>query len=160
MTRKSIVGGCLCGAIRYESSEPPAMSGACHCHMCQKWSGAVAVMTVVFDTATFQFTKGKPRVYMASELLERHFCGDCGSSLMHRYVVPPYGPTAARVGIGTLDDQSVVENPRFHFGVESHVPGWLAIREGVLTINADDDPGLASARREIRRKEAGPEQHD
>jgi hypothetical protein len=121
--------------------------------MCQKWNGAAAVMTVAFDTATFRFTQGETRVYMASALLERHFCAECGSSLMHRYVVPPYGPNVARVGIGTLDDQSVVKGPHFHYGIESHVDGWVEIREGTVVINADEDPGLAAAREALRAVE-------
>ncbi len=144
-TSTSITGGCLCGAIRYESTAPPQMAGACHCRMCQRWTGAVAVMTVALDTETFRFTRGEPRVYMASPLLERHFCADCGSSLMHRYAVAPYGPNVARVGIGTLDDQSMVTAPNFHFGIESHVDGWLEVREGAVVINADEDPGLGDA---------------
>ena len=67
----SIVGGCLCGEIRYESTAPPQMFGACHCRMCQKWNGAVAVMTAVFDAATFCFTKGTPKIHMASKMALR-----------------------------------------------------------------------------------------
>ncbi len=31
-----ITGGCLCGAVRYEPSEPPIRTTICHCRMCQK----------------------------------------------------------------------------------------------------------------------------
>ncbi len=31
-----ITGGCMCGAVRYEATEPPQEVGYCHCRMCQK----------------------------------------------------------------------------------------------------------------------------
>jgi hypothetical protein len=31
-----IVGGCLCGAVRYQSKKPPIRGFYCHCTMCQK----------------------------------------------------------------------------------------------------------------------------
>ncbi len=37
---EKITDGCLCGAVRYESSEPPSDSNYCHCRMCQRTSGA------------------------------------------------------------------------------------------------------------------------
>lgn len=41
MTEKTIpiTGGCLCGAVRYESSEPSVDVSYCHYRMCQKSSG-------------------------------------------------------------------------------------------------------------------------
>ena len=149
---KPIVGGCLCGAIRYESTEPPQISGACHCRMCQKWTGAASAMTVAFDTEHFRFSQGTPKMFMASAVLERHFCGECGSSLMHRYVVPPYGPNLARVGIGTLDDRTCVEDPKFHFGIESRIGGWVCVDEDrAAVVPAEGDSGLEQAWREIGR---------
>ena len=39
--RPPITGGCLCGAVRYESTESPVNGGYCHCRMCQKASGGL-----------------------------------------------------------------------------------------------------------------------
>ena len=33
-------GGCLCGAIRYETRSSPRFTALCHCRMCQQWSGS------------------------------------------------------------------------------------------------------------------------
>ncbi len=33
---ETITGGCLCGAVRYEVSEPPSGGGTCHCRTCQR----------------------------------------------------------------------------------------------------------------------------
>ena len=41
-------GGCLCGAVRYESAGEPLFSLLCHCRDCQHQSGSayVAAMRV------------------------------------------------------------------------------------------------------------------
>ncbi len=33
---ETITGGCLCGVVRYEVSEPPSGGGTCHCRTCQR----------------------------------------------------------------------------------------------------------------------------
>ncbi len=49
-----ITGGCMCGAVRYEATEPPQKVGYCHCRMCQKWTG-----NLFFPYAMF---RGSPSV--------------------------------------------------------------------------------------------------
>ena len=43
MTEASVpvTGGCLCGSIRFESSQEPYAVGYCHCDMCKKALGSV-----------------------------------------------------------------------------------------------------------------------
>ena len=137
-----ITGGCSCGAIRYESTEPPVRSAMCHCRMCQRWIGAPAAMGVLFDLSTLRFTKGKPKTFMTSAIMERSFCGDCGSPIMSRYTVPPYGPNSPHVAVGTLDHPEATEAPSLHFGIESHLPQWLTLEEDVSQRRADTDPGV------------------
>ncbi len=140
-----VTGGCYCGAIRYESTEEPTGRGMCHCRMCQRWIGVAAIMHVWFDLESFRFTKGKPKAYMTSAILERSFCPECGTSLMHRYVVPPHGPDRVAVYIGTLDDPQAFEGPQYHFGIESHLQHWMILGDGVLQLQADGDSRLAEA---------------
>jgi hypothetical protein len=138
-------GGCYCGAIRYESTEPPTLSAMCHCRMCQRWTGAAAAMALFFKQETFLFTKGQPKTFMTSEILERSFCGDCGTPIGHRYVVPPLGPNRPSVYIGTLDHPENVASPEFYMGVESHIPDWVILAENVPALRADTEPRLLRA---------------
>ena len=99
-------------------------------------------MGVFFNLKTFRFTKGKPKTFMTSAIMERSFCVDCGTSIMSRYVVPPYGPDSPAVAVGTLDHPQATEAPNMHFGVESHLPQWVILEEGVPLRRAEDDPGV------------------
>ena len=144
MIDEPIRGGCFCGAIRYESTQPPIRTGMCHCRMCQRWTGAPAATSVFFDVEGFEFTEGQPRRFMTSQILERHYCGDCGTALGHRY---QFGDDAniEIVLVGTLDKPGEVSGPQFYFGVESHLEKWIALDEGVRQIRADDYRPLARA---------------
>jgi len=36
----AMTGSCLCGAIRYEIDNAPALTGVCHCKNCQRQAGS------------------------------------------------------------------------------------------------------------------------
>lgn len=79
-----ITGGCLCGAIRFEATEPPTWVAHCHCRMCQRAYGQWSGIFVRFKGAqkgALRFTKGVPTYYQSSAWLERGFCSNCGSPL-------------------------------------------------------------------------------
>lgn len=76
-------GRCLCGSvtIRVESTHDPR-PGACHCRMCQRWSGG---LFLCFEAAADAVTvEGPVTRYASSEFAERAFCGKCGSHLWMR----------------------------------------------------------------------------
>ena len=101
-------------------------------------------MGVLFDVEGFEFSKGQPRRFMTSPILERHYCGDCGTALGHRY---QFGDDANLeiVLVGTLDEPGEVRGPQYYFGVESHLEKWIALHEGVRQIRADGYRPLARA---------------
>ena len=94
-----ITGGCLCGAVRYESTDPPVNWGYCHCRNCQKTSGGLYVALVEFSPSGFRFTKGEPKLYRLTEWGQRGGCSACGSLLAFFYDEDP----APVIFIGSLD---------------------------------------------------------
>ena len=50
-----ISGGCLCGAVRYESSAEPLGSAICHCTDCQHVSGSAFSVNVVVPASSVTF---------------------------------------------------------------------------------------------------------
>lgn len=79
----AITGHCLCGAVTLTVSGLHDPSpGACHCRMCQRWSGAVFL---AFDVQSDALTvKGPVAIYASSSFAERAFCSVCGSHLWLR----------------------------------------------------------------------------
>ena len=140
-----ITGGCLCGAVRYESSEPPIKAGICHCRMCQKSTGSAFMVIAGFPRTAFRFTKGEPKLYRSSSIKDKGFCADCGSLLFDQYLVRTgvSDPDLVWVQLGTLDHPEAV-SIKFHTGVESQLP-WVHFEDGLPRDRCDEDPGLAAA---------------
>ena len=110
----AITGGCLCGNIRYSVSAPVEKIIACHCTNCQKASGTGASYNAVVPSAAVTFTAGKPRLYAdtaaSGNILNRYFCGDCGSPI---YTQRAKVPEMMVLKVGTLDaptDMKLVMN--------------------------------------------------
>ena len=57
--RLPVGGGCLWGAVRYESSEPPDDGGCCHCGMCRKATGGLLFSWLSFPDGALRITRGK-----------------------------------------------------------------------------------------------------
>ncbi len=138
-------GGCMCGAIRYEVSEPPRESGTCHCHTCQQFSGSAYFAFARFSASAFRFTKGEPKLYRSTAIAERGFCSDCGSSLTFRYLEAlgenvESGPDQYWIGIGTLDHPESVTLD-LHYGVEGQLP-WVHFDDDLPRTRCDEDPDL------------------
>lgn len=91
-------GHCLCGKVSYTAQVSSGV-GACHCSMCQRWTGS-AFMAV--DAGSDIEFKGEESIarYNSSEWAERGFCKACGTSLFYhlkqhdQYIMV----------LGTLDD--------------------------------------------------------
>lgn len=106
----SISGGCLCGAVRYETAEPPRFVGNCYCGTCRKESGAGHITIVMVPTAALTLSGplteyAQPRA--ASEPpIPRFFCSTCATTVFAR---PPMLPGATMLRAGTIDDASGLE---------------------------------------------------
>jgi hypothetical protein len=100
-------GGCLCGAVRYESAGEPLFSLQCHCRDCQRSSGTAYIAAMRVPSALFRITQGTPRRFVgksdSGNQITRVFCGDCGSPL---YVQVSTRPDIVGIRVGTLDDPS------------------------------------------------------
>ena len=138
-------GGCLCGAIRYRSDQPPNQVYACHCRMCQRHTGSAFWFGAKFPRNALQFTKGEPQLYQSSKILERFFCSDCGSSVALFYPNRPWPgeEPGIEVAAGTLDHPELLE-PEFHYGVESKL-SWLHFDESIRQERCDEDADLQGA---------------
>lgn len=132
-----LVGGCQCGALRYEITQPPLMVYNCHCTNCQTIGGGAFSTPITVLESAFAFTQGEPRRYeWTSDAGNRRygaFCGACGSRIAHGQI-PAAGFLSVRSG--TLDDPSWVE-PVGDIWVRSKQP-WVVIPAD--RIHAEEQP--------------------
>lgn len=73
-------GHCLCGAVTITvTGQHDPRVGACHCRMCQRWSGG---LFLCFEADADAVTvTGQVARYRSSSFAERAFCPRCGSHL-------------------------------------------------------------------------------
>jgi hypothetical protein len=99
----ALVGGCLCGAVRFALSEPPASAGYCHCTRCQRRTGTAASAQARIDGRTFRLTAGTEHVTAWRHPdggFEKCFCARCGSHLFSRN---PDDPTQMSIRMSAFD---------------------------------------------------------
>src|SRR5215813_8784142 len=48
-----LTGGCLCGALRYETSETPSMAYTCHCTDCQHLTSSAFSLAITVTDGAF-----------------------------------------------------------------------------------------------------------
>ena len=74
-------GQCLCGAVTWELSAEPFQTFNCHCKMCRKAHGTAFGTYWFLRPDQVRVSSGADQVvvYRSSHLLQRRFCGVCGS---------------------------------------------------------------------------------
>ncbi len=95
-----ITGGCNCGAVRFEVTEPFEASMYCHCTRCQRRTGTAASVNGRTTPDAFRIVQGEDRIRAwdpPAGGAVKHFCGDCGSALFSR------SPGSIGVRLGAVD---------------------------------------------------------
>jgi len=99
-------GGCMCGAVRYESSAEPVITANCHCRDCQQASGGAFASVLVVPKAALKVT-GEIKYYDvksdSGSTASRGFCPTCGARL---FGLPGSLPELIGIMAGSLDDPS------------------------------------------------------
>jgi hypothetical protein len=78
-----LTGHCLCGAVTITvTGAHDPRPGACHCRMCQRWSGG---LFLCFNAEASGVTvSGEVTRFASSDFAERAFCPTCGSHIWFR----------------------------------------------------------------------------
>jgi hypothetical protein len=78
-----LTGACLCGAVRFELTEPPVVAYYCHCTRCQRRTGSGAAVSARVPPGSVRVVSGADRIgrFVPPEGLPKAFCADCGSAL-------------------------------------------------------------------------------
>jgi hypothetical protein len=132
-----ISGGCLCGAVRYESDAEPAMVAACHCATCQKNTGSAFSLNMGLPKDSVIITGPALATYedrsgASGRPFYRSFCSRCGSP------ISGHGdayPGIVFIKVGTLDDPSWVR-PDAHIWCSEKQP-WVHLEDGIPQLAAN-----------------------
>jgi len=123
------IGGCLCGAVRYEVEGEPQYAGLCFCEDCRKASGGGFIPFMNYPRARFRVSGETRQVRTGlSDGREavRNICTSCGSLLFGG----EYGRDEQHtVYAGTLDDPSSFK-PTMAIMTQGK-PDWAVIPEGL-----------------------------
>ncbi len=92
-------GGCLCGAVRYETRGPLRDVVNCHCRRCRRTHGHFGAYSEVGPDDLVLLEERGLSWYVADGR-ERGFCRECGASLFWRRA----GADSTSVAAGTLDE--------------------------------------------------------
>lgn len=117
-----MLGGCHCGAVRYEAIGEPKGHALCHCSDCRRHAGAPMVGWMMFPEERVTITKGALKSYKSSEHGRREFCADCGTGLFYRNA--EILPGVIDIQSGTLDDSSQIP-ARCHIQTAERLP-WMS----------------------------------
>lgn len=129
-----IRGGCLCGAVRYESRAEPAMIAVCHCASCQKNTGSAFSLNLGLPRDAVSIEGDALATYedrggASGKPFYRSFCSRCGSPISGRGEAYP---GLIFIKAGTLDDASWVK-PSAHIWCSEKQP-WVIIEEGAAQV--------------------------
>jgi hypothetical protein len=121
----SMIGGCLCGDIRYRASGEPVVMSICHCRQCQKQTGSAFVEVVAVPQEAFS-VEGTLNTFTnagdSGRKKHSKFCPRCGTAV----VIEAEGfPGMALIMGGTLDDPSWLK-PGLALFCDSAQP-WLSV---------------------------------
>lgn len=134
----SVTGGCLCGAVRYESAGTQVIGGHCHCIDCQKSSGTghsshmgVPAEAVSISGETTKFDAPTD----AGSTVSRHFCPTCGS--------PVFSTNSSMPDLLFLRASCLDDLEAFQPGVVVYTksrPSWDHVGQGLPAFDAMPPP--------------------
>jgi hypothetical protein len=120
---KPYVGGCACGAIRYETSSKPIFENHCHCRDCQQRSGTGHGSYLTFPHRADVKITGEAKTWRVAgdsgNDKVHAFCPICGTPVYLTFAAMPE-PIALHAG--SLDDPAQFNPQVITYGVRG--PAW------------------------------------
>ena len=134
----NVQGGCLCKAVRFESSAAPVITRVCWCRVCQYVAAGNGTVNVFFRTESFA-VHGHTHDYISTaesgNIMHRQFCPECGTPLFTSAEARPH---VIGVRAGTLDDPNVVA-PAVTIWTSS-APRWACIADSIPRVERQPPP--------------------
>jgi hypothetical protein len=128
-------GGCVCGAIRYETLGEPLRVTICHCTWCQRRTGSAFSVEPVFQKDQVTISDGPLSRYRhtsdeTGRWLELQFCPACGTNIGF---VTERAPDLRFIDAGTFDNPSWInaESHQLRHIFLRSAQNWVELPDGV-----------------------------
>jgi hypothetical protein len=134
----ALTGGCNCGAVRFEITEPLVSASYCHCTRCQRRTGTAVSANAVVAPGSFRVVEGEDRLraWKPADGAEKWFCGECGSAL---YSTDPRHPGRTAIRLGTLDSDPGIRPSVRQF--VAYAAPWEPVPDDGLPRHPERRPG-------------------
>ena len=128
-TTAHLTGGCGCGAVQFEVSEPLLGAAYCHCTICQHRTGTAvqASALAAYDSVTVTAGAEHIRSWTPTDGNAKEFCALCGSALLAR---SQSDPKVVYVRLGAINGDPGIR-PQAHQFVAYAAP-WEPILDDGL----------------------------
>jgi hypothetical protein len=126
---KRFSGGCLCGALRYETDGAPNYMGHCYCEDCRKASGSGFIPFMGFSASAVRVSGESLKFGSKAangNTAVRNSCPVCGSLVFGGQVGKD---DSLHIYAGTLDDPSLF-HPTIAIFTRGR-PDWAAVPPGL-----------------------------
>ena len=133
-----ISGGCLCGAVRYESTAEPLVTRVCWCRLCQYLGAGSGTVNVCFQTESLAIdgaTSDYVSIADSGNVLHRRFCPACGTPL---FSAAESRPHLVFVRAGSLDDPEIAR-PALTIWTAT-APSWACIADNLPRVERQPPP--------------------
>ena len=137
-----ITGGCLCGAVRFESAAPPVVTRVCWCRLCQYLGAGSGTVNTCFKTESFTvhgLTHDYSSIADSGNVVHRQFCPTCGTPLFSTAEARPH---LIFVRAGSLDDPEIARPAMTIWTVQA--PSWGCIAEDLPRVERQPPPPVSS----------------
>jgi hypothetical protein len=120
-------GGCACGTVRYRMQTRPLVVHCCHCHWCQRETGASFALNAMIESDRVVLQSGEPQIIDTpsnsgkGQKIAR--CPRCLVAVWSHYAGA--GPLLRFVRVGTLDASAHL-HPDIHIFTGSKQP-WVVL---------------------------------
>mgnify|MGYP003335913678 FL=1 len=103
-------GGCLCGSVRFHTTQAPLRTFACHCTFCQRVTGSSYFAESMYPKEAVVFNTGPLSTYehLSDTSLKKiyvHFCPNCGTTVSLTF---ERWPDMRGIARGCYDDPNAV----------------------------------------------------
>ena len=126
----NMVGGCLCGGIRYSVDAAPELTALCHCEDCQRQTGSAFSILVAVPKESVRIEghglAAFESVGASGWPVTREFCSGCGSPILSDVAITP---DLLWIRGGTLDDRSWLR-PQMNIWCDSAQP-WVLLERAI-----------------------------